>query len=139
MTNYVDSHPGGPSIIVKYAGKDATEAFEPLHSSDTIEKYLQPEYARSYFQWVDLLTSVVGRQNMGSVSGSPPLVKEDAPLPAESTSKEAFVVPKKKKASLHTIINIADFEVAASQLMKPKSFACTFEYSAPFHDYVSDS
>ncbi|KAF4624279.1 hypothetical protein G7Y89_g13897 [Cudoniella acicularis] len=32
--------PGGPKIILKYAGKDATEEFEPIHPPDTLDKYL---------------------------------------------------------------------------------------------------
>ena len=46
LTSFVDSHPGGSNLILKYAGKDATEAFVPIHSSDTLEKYLQPQYAQ---------------------------------------------------------------------------------------------
>lgn len=43
ITEFVDSHPGGSGILLKYAGRDATEAFEPLHRADTLEKYLTSE------------------------------------------------------------------------------------------------
>ena len=33
-------HPGGSKIILKYAGRDATDAFEPIHPPDTLDKYL---------------------------------------------------------------------------------------------------
>ena len=33
-------HPGGPKIILKYAGKDATEEYEPIHPPDTLDKFL---------------------------------------------------------------------------------------------------
>jgi len=44
LTSFLDSHPGGSSIVLKYAGRDATEAFEPVHPTDTLEKHLAPEY-----------------------------------------------------------------------------------------------
>lgn len=45
LSSYLDTHPGGPRIILKYAGRDATEEFEPIHPTNVIEKYLSPEYA----------------------------------------------------------------------------------------------
>ena len=36
-------HPGGSSIILKYAGRDATAAYEPIHPPDTLDKNLSKE------------------------------------------------------------------------------------------------
>ncbi|CAK9436847.1 uncharacterized protein LODBEIA_P13690 [Lodderomyces beijingensis] len=44
LSDFLDEHPGGPAIILKYAGKDATTAFDPIHPGDTLKKYLAPEY-----------------------------------------------------------------------------------------------
>lgn len=33
-------HPGGRQIILKYAGRDATAAYMPVHPSDALEKHL---------------------------------------------------------------------------------------------------
>ena len=33
-------HPGGAEIILKYAGRDATSVYEPIHPPDAIEKNL---------------------------------------------------------------------------------------------------
>jgi L-lactate dehydrogenase (cytochrome) len=35
-------------VILKYAGQDATEAFEPIHPGDTLEKYLLPQYVKFF-------------------------------------------------------------------------------------------
>lgn len=35
----MDDHPGGRHSIVPFAGKDATEAFDMLHSRSVLEKY----------------------------------------------------------------------------------------------------
>ncbi|KAI6031865.1 FMN-dependent dehydrogenase-domain-containing protein [Pisolithus microcarpus] len=37
------NHPGGPQVIMDYAGQDATAAFVPIHPSDTLDKYLPRE------------------------------------------------------------------------------------------------
>lgn len=36
-------HPGGKQIILKYAGKDATAAYNPIHPGDALEKNLAKE------------------------------------------------------------------------------------------------
>ncbi len=36
-------HPGGAKIILKYAGKDATSAYEPIHPPDALDKHLPRE------------------------------------------------------------------------------------------------
>lgn len=33
ITNYLPNHPGGPKLVLQYAGSDATEAFEALYHS----------------------------------------------------------------------------------------------------------
>jgi len=40
VTEFLPEHPGGAKIILKYAGKDATGAYEPIHPPDTLDKYL---------------------------------------------------------------------------------------------------
>lgn len=44
LSSYMHSHPGGSHIIRRYAGRDATKAFEPIHPNGVIEKNLPPEY-----------------------------------------------------------------------------------------------
>ena len=50
VTEFLPEHPGGQKIILKYAGKDATEEYEPIHPPDAIttnlpvEKQYVPEH-----------------------------------------------------------------------------------------------
>lgn len=44
ITEFLERHPGGASILLTYAGRDATEAFEPFHQADVIQQYLSPGY-----------------------------------------------------------------------------------------------
>ena len=36
LTSFLPTHPGGISVILKYAGKDATLAFEPIHPPEIL-------------------------------------------------------------------------------------------------------
>jgi L-lactate dehydrogenase (cytochrome) len=40
VTEFLPEHPGGSKIILKYAGKDATEEFDVIHPPDTLDKVL---------------------------------------------------------------------------------------------------
>ncbi|KAJ6604787.1 FMN-dependent dehydrogenase-domain-containing protein [Mycena vulgaris] len=42
VTDFLQEHPGGAKIILKYAGRDATSAYEPIHPPDALEKNLPP-------------------------------------------------------------------------------------------------
>ncbi|OAL39440.1 hypothetical protein AYO20_01310 [Fonsecaea nubica] len=40
VTDFLADHPGGPGVILRYAGKDATEEYEPIHPSGTLQRHL---------------------------------------------------------------------------------------------------
>jgi L-lactate dehydrogenase (cytochrome) len=42
MTGFLEDHPGGAGIIVKYAGRDASRAFNPIHPKNIVDT-LPPE------------------------------------------------------------------------------------------------
>lgn len=43
LTEYLDRHPGGAQILLRYAGRDATAVYEPNHPKGTVERFLPPE------------------------------------------------------------------------------------------------
>src|SRR5947199_6997952 len=53
VTDFLDEHPGGASIILRYGGKDATAEYDPIHPPGTIEENLPAE---KYLGPVDLAT-----------------------------------------------------------------------------------
>ncbi|CAM1506151.1 Fc.00g057920.m01.CDS01 [Cosmosporella sp. VM-42] len=93
VTEFVDSHPGGPKLILNYGGRDATEAFEELHSAGTLDKYLTPQQVEAYF------SSTV----------------------FADVAEVQIVQPRKVRLS--SILSIQDFEKAASKILPPRSFA----------------
>lgn len=40
--SWLQEHPGGDAIILKYAGRDATRAYEPIHPRGMLEQHLPP-------------------------------------------------------------------------------------------------
>eukprot|EP00428_Durinskia_dybowskii_P014997 CAMPEP_0170220062 /NCGR_PEP_ID=MMETSP0116_2-20130129/9720_1 /TAXON_ID=400756 /ORGANISM="Durinskia baltica, Strain CSIRO CS-38" /LENGTH=618 /DNA_ID=CAMNT_0010470743 /DNA_START=75 /DNA_END=1928 /DNA_ORIENTATION=+ len=43
LTEFVDRHPGGPTTVLKHAGKDVTKMFLDIHKGVKYEQYLRPE------------------------------------------------------------------------------------------------
>ncbi len=42
LTDFVDSHPGGRNVLLKNAGKDVTDIYEPIHPPTAISDNLDP-------------------------------------------------------------------------------------------------
>ncbi|ROW14552.1 hypothetical protein VPNG_03225 [Cytospora leucostoma] len=96
VTEFLPEHPGGMKIILKYAGKDATEEFEPIHPPDTLDKYLDK-------------SKHLGNVDMNTV------VKE---VKAISPEEEHRQVRIKEKPLLEQCYNLLDFEAVARRVMK---------------------
>ncbi|KAG5914946.1 hypothetical protein E4U42_000223, partial [Claviceps africana] len=96
VTDFLPEHPGGSGIILKYAGKDATEAFEPVHPPDTLDKYLD----RS--------------KHLGDVDMATVAREEAAEDPDEAARLEAVA----RKPLLSQCYNLFDFEAVARRTMK---------------------
>ena len=43
LSEFMDRHPGGPTTILAWAGKDASKFFNDIHKGVKIEQYLRPE------------------------------------------------------------------------------------------------
>lgn len=96
VTEFLPEHPGGARIILKYAGKDATEEFDPIHPRDTLDKYLDK-------------SKHLGPVDMSTVSR---LTREADP-DEEERLKHVAAIP-----SLEQCYNLLDFEAVASRVMK---------------------
>ncbi|EWC44208.1 mitochondrial cytochrome b2 [Drechslerella stenobrocha 248] len=101
VTAFLPEHPGGSKIILKYAGKDATEEFDPIHPPDTLDKYLD----RS--------------KHMGRVDMSTVTVEDKAIDPFE-TERQEYI---KNMPILDQCYNLLDFEAVAKRVMKKTAWA----------------
>lgn len=96
VTEFLPEHPGGQKIILRYAGKDATEEYEPIHPPDTLDKYLD---ASKHLGPVDMAT--VEQEE-----------KEEDPDEVGRLERVA------QKPLLSQCYNLLDFEAVASRVMK---------------------
>lgn len=79
---------GGPGIIMKYAGKDATEAYEPIHPPNTLDTYLPKD-------------KHLGQVDMDTVEK---VIKERTEEEKELDRR------RENKPPLHQCMNLYDFE-----------------------------
>ena len=100
VTEFMPEHPGGPNIILKFAGRDATETYEPIHPPDTLDKYLAKE-------------KHLGEVDMSTVEQAH---EED---PEEADRQERI----KRMPILEQCYNLMDFEAVARRIMKRTAWA----------------
>lgn len=112
VTDFLPEHPGGMKIILKYAGKDATEAFEPIHPPDTLEKYLEKS---KHLGPVDMTT----------------VVKE---VTAASPDEEERLHRIQEMPLLEQCYNLLDFEAVARRVMKKTAWGY---YSSAADDEIT--
>lgn len=111
-----------PTVILKYAGRDATKAYDEIHAPGIIEETLPPE---SYKGFLD----------QAEVVNLPPEQKEDIKTiektTGQSTSTETYTKPE-----LFKLISTQDFEDVARNTLTPKAWAF---YSSAATDLVTHS
>ncbi|CAF9940821.1 hypothetical protein IMSHALPRED_002180 [Imshaugia aleurites] len=100
VTEFKEEHPGGKSIILKWAGKDATDQFEPIHPPDTLDKFLDK-------------SKHLGEVNMDTVE------QEKEFDPDEEERQDRI----KRMPILEQCYNLMDFEAVARRVMKKSAWA----------------
>jgi len=98
---HTSSCAGGSKIILKYAGKDATEEYEPIHPPGTLEENLPKDKC------------------LGPVD--PATVKEEIKKP--SGEEKALAKAKDAIPPLDLCLNLFDFEVVARTVLKGNAWA----------------
>ncbi|KAL2801076.1 FMN-dependent dehydrogenase-domain-containing protein [Aspergillus keveii] len=103
VTDFAQTHPGGSAVILKCAGKDATEEYLSVHSPALIGGYLSRDCLKG-----DLDENTV-TETWKAVNS-----------PVE---KSTAMQPPDEKPPLEAILNSYDFEDAAAKFAKQKAFA----------------
>ncbi|KIK06860.1 hypothetical protein K443DRAFT_129445 [Laccaria amethystina LaAM-08-1] len=117
VTEFLSEHPGGAKIILKYAGKDATAAYEPIHPPDALEKHLLPS------------------QNLGPLdSTAASKVIEQQHMRKKTKDELRVEEALKRKPPLSRILSLMDMEGVARQLL---SYKALVYYSSGSDDEVS--
>ncbi|EHA54913.1 hypothetical protein MCOR27_011752 [Pyricularia oryzae] len=112
VTEFLPEHPGGAKIILKYAGKDATEEFDPIHPPDTLDKYLDK-------------SKHMGPVDMSTVAH----VQKAADPEEEARLRRVADIPL-----LEQCYNLLDFEAVARRVMKKTAWGY---YSSAADDEIT--
>lgn len=88
LTKFLPEHPGGIRVITRWAGQDATSAFDPIHPPDIIERYLSPEVC-------------LGEVDKATISTA---------AKVETEEKKAIRLAHEQKPALDEMLNSFDFE-----------------------------
>ncbi|KAG0167500.1 hypothetical protein DFQ28_001707 [Apophysomyces sp. BC1034] len=112
LTKFLPEHPGGQRILLKYAGQDATDAFEPIHPPDIIGRYLSPDVCKGQIDTAAL-----------------------AKIPKVETEQEKKIrLAREKMPRLDEMYNTFDFESVAKSVLRPEAWAY---YSSGADDEIS--
>ncbi|KAH7130018.1 mitochondrial cytochrome b2-like protein [Dactylonectria estremocensis] len=102
MTEFAPQHPGGPEIIYQFAGRDASDEYNSIHAPSLIQKSLK-------------LHHQLGPLEVSCLS---PKSKKDEPEQSLDAPSPSILKP-----ALSKIINLRDFESAASLTLSKKAWA----------------
>ncbi|KAI6162304.1 FMN-dependent dehydrogenase-domain-containing protein [Pisolithus thermaeus] len=119
VTDFIFNHPGGPQVIMDYAGKDATTAFVPIHPSDTLDKYLPRGKHLGTLDEDSIRELRAASENKG---------KSRDELRVEEAVKD--------KPPLGRMINVQDIEETAKKILPYKAMAY---YASAADDSISYS
>ncbi|KIV85670.1 hypothetical protein PV11_01337 [Exophiala sideris] len=114
ITKFAPEHPGGPGIIYKYAGRDATKAYNEIHSPSIIQKGLP----------ADALKGTIDRST----------ITEEWAKPLPNETPKANPASSSEKPPLDSLINAHDFELAAQHSATAKTWAF---YSSASNDLIT--
>lgn len=108
VTGFLGEHPGGSSIILKYAGEDATAAYDEVHAPGILEETLSKENYKGLLNQTDIMKSQVQRND----------VDKTVDVAEQSSNTKAY-----QKPDLYRLISLQDFEEVAQQALTPKAWA----------------
>lgn len=103
--DFLDEHPGGAGIILRYGGRDATAEYDPIHPPGTLEENLEPAQ----------ILGAVDPTTVDAGSAQPDAVTTDTP--AAEQAAESTLPP------LATQLNLDDFATTAQKVLSPKAWA----------------
>lgn len=120
VTDFLEGHPGGSGIILKYAGNDATAAYDEIHAPGILEESLSSDKFKGLLDQAKVLTLTEDR-----IEGITTIERTRG----QSTSAETYTKP-----DLYKLISVHDFEDVAQKNLTAKAWAF---YSSAATDLVT--
>lgn len=120
VTDFLEAHPGGSGIILKYAGNDATRAYDEIHAPGILEESLSPDNFRGLLDQAEVITLPEDQKED---------IKTIKRTRGQSTSTKTY-----EKPELFKLISTYDFEEVAQKTLTAKAWAF---YSSAATDLVT--
>ncbi|KAF8250672.1 hypothetical protein K440DRAFT_128279 [Wilcoxina mikolae CBS 423.85] len=107
VSDFLPSHPGGANIILRFAGRDATAEFDPIHPPGTLEETLSPSQILGPVDTSTIpITTLPFSTTTTTTNTSEPAASEQVVLPPLSSQ-----------------LSLYDFEASAQSVLSPKAWA----------------
>ncbi|KAF9881599.1 glutamate carboxypeptidase II [Colletotrichum karsti] len=107
ITAFLTHHPGGKAILLKNAGRDASEAFDSFHPVELIDEYLKEDQVLGKFEAEVAVESVPD-------TNDPPVIPM-APTASQQCGSTVPPVPQ--------ILSISEMEYYAMKKLSPKAIS----------------
>ncbi|KAF4777297.1 cytochrome b2 [Colletotrichum scovillei] len=123
ITDFINEHPGGPLVLLKCAGSNATKIFDEVHAPDILEELPDEKF-------IGLLKDAT--PDVPAAASQPESLTGTLSAPAETSkpsSAEEDTIPP-----LESIVGAPDLEVVASKALTPKTWAF---YSSAATDLIT--
>ena len=98
LSSFLTEHPGGKKVISRFAGKDATPGFDPIHPKDIIQK-------------------TMGKEPSAYIGDVDPATLNAADSATKPEQHETNLVPVGELPTLDRMLNYFDFEAVAKAKM----------------------
>lgn len=118
VTSYLDSHPGGKALLLKYAGKDATQAFMTAHSTSVLCQLPQNSYKGTLALATNQDGSIDDEAHKRLVSHSDARLRE-----VQQQQNEQVSLARRRLPRLKDIVNLQDMQDAALTVLPPLAAA----------------
>ncbi|ETW87312.1 hypothetical protein HETIRDRAFT_306041 [Heterobasidion irregulare TC 32-1] len=117
VTDFLLEHPGGQKVILQYAGRDATAAYEPIHPPGSLEKNLPAE------------------KHLGQLSPDAiEYLAQQAVAPKKTLDERRVEDAQRRKPALHRMLGLRDLEDVARQVLSYKALSY---YSSAADDEIT--
>lgn len=116
LTSFLDDHPGGKSILLSHAGRDATEGFAEIHSKDVLNLL----EASCTVGPIDTTSAAVAATAVADIAETAPAVTTAA---SNTVTTVAAVAEASQSPPMSQMLNVFDFEAVAKSNMTPQGWA----------------
>ncbi|KAL8389087.1 hypothetical protein RB595_008799 [Gaeumannomyces hyphopodioides] len=119
VTDFLSEHPGGPAILLQYAGKDATAAYDDIHAPGMLEETLSPDKFKGNFI-------------PASSDAAPPGAEAEAEVKQEQQRQQQQQNQQQhhhhqlqlyRKPDMYSCISAGDLREVAARTLTPKAWA----------------